>query len=114
MRLAGYRRKTKRGHHASGGFRFPTDLVLPEYGKTGWLSDERPLSSIPFRDVDPQHRLRSVALCPQVLLDFSQKLFHSFPFYFLDGHAIYPGTSTISAYFIPGPPQNIRPENAVI
>lgn len=40
MRLAGYRRKAKRGHRASRWFRFPTGLVFPEYGNTGWLSDE--------------------------------------------------------------------------
>jgi hypothetical protein len=31
-----------------------------------------------------------------------------------DGDTIHTGAPTILAYFFPGPPQNIRPEDAVI
>jgi hypothetical protein len=48
------------------------------------------------------------------LLDLIQKLFHSFPFHLRDGYTIYSGAPTVSAYFFPCPPQNVRPEDAVI
>jgi hypothetical protein len=48
------------------------------------------------------------------LLDLIEKLFHSFPFHLFDGHTIHSGAPTVSAYFLPCPPQNVRPEDAVI
>jgi hypothetical protein len=48
------------------------------------------------------------------LPDRYQKLLSSLAFHLLDGHAINPGRSTVGAHFLPGPPQDIGPEDAVI
>jgi hypothetical protein len=48
------------------------------------------------------------------LPDRFQKVLSSLAFHLLDGHAINPGRSAIGAYLLPGSPQDIGPEDAVI
>jgi hypothetical protein len=48
------------------------------------------------------------------LPDLFQKLLYSLAFHLLDGHAINPGRSAVGAHLLPGPPQDIGPEDAVV
>src|SRR5450759_360733 len=75
---------------------------------------QRSLSAICFRYVDAQYRFRTVSTRFQVLLNLTQKLFDTFPFHVLNGDAILPSATTVSADSFPSLSQNVRPEYAVI
>ena len=75
---------------------------------------ERSLPSIRFGDIDPPHRLRSVAPSPQVLCKRLEKGGYPLPLDVVYLHRVEAGTSALGAHCSPGPPPHVRPEHAVV
>jgi hypothetical protein len=72
------------------------------------------LPTVRLGDVHSQHGLRAICPGPQVLPDLLHKLLRPLAFHLLDGDAIHPGRSAVDADLLPGPPQDIGPDEAVI
>jgi len=95
--------------------RFDHDLTgLLHHPVTNRRNAQRSLSAIRLGDIHPQHRLWSVRVRLQVLLNLGKKRSHACSFDVVDTQTVRPGAAAVLAYFFPGPPQNIRPEDAVI
>src|SRR5262245_15480361 len=95
--------------------RFDHDLTrLLHHPVTNRRDTQRSLPAIRLGDIHPQHRLWSVRVGLQVLLNLSKKRTHPCPFDVVDTQTVRPGAAAVLAYVFPGPPQNIRPEDTVI
>jgi hypothetical protein len=72
------------------------------------------LPSVRLRDIDPQHRLRSVAPRPEVLLKRLEKGFYALLFDVVYPDTVHASPSPVRSDFSPGPPQYVRPKDAVV
>ena len=74
----------------------------------------RSLPSVRCGEIDPPHRLRSVAPSPSVLLERLEKGCHALLLDVCDPDAVDAGTAPSRSDCSPGPPPPIRPEDAVV
>lgn len=75
---------------------------------------QRTLLTIRLGDVSPQHRLRSILACPQVVLDAFQEGFHALLLDARDRLMIDSRRTFVPSYTLPGFPQDVTPVDAVI
>jgi hypothetical protein len=92
------------------------------YDSAGLLNDsvadsrdtQRSLTSIGFGNIHPLYWKRPVFSLLKLTVQSFQKFGNTFSLYDLQGFAVDSGSATVRFYFYPGPPQNIRPVDAVI
>jgi len=75
---------------------------------------ERSLPAVRVGAIDPQHRLRPVAPSPSVVRARLEKGGNALLLDVFSPDTLDAGTAPMRADFLPGPPQHIRPEDAVV
>jgi hypothetical protein len=78
-----------------------------------WNS-QGPLAAIRLGNVHPQHWLGLIPPFLQVRCDNLKKQCHALSLHLVQAHAIDASTPSIGFHFLPGPPQYVGPEYAVI
>jgi hypothetical protein len=73
-----------------------------------------PLAAIWLGNIYPQHRLGVVSSCLQIRRKYLEKRCHALALDLFQAHAIDASTASVGFHFLPGPPQYIGPEYAVI
>src|SRR5215472_6059696 len=73
-----------------------------------------PLAAIWLGNVYPQHRLGVVSSCLQIRRKYLEKRCYALSLHLVQAHAIGAGTASVGFHFLPGPPQYVGPEYAVI
>jgi len=85
------------------------DHAIPHRG-----NPQRPLSAVWLGNVHPQYRLRVVAPAFQVVRNGLKEAVHALALDILDTNTIDARAPSIRPYFLPGPPQNIGPDHAIV
>jgi hypothetical protein len=73
-----------------------------------------PLAAIWLGNIYPQHRLGVISSCLQIRRKYLEKRCHALALHLFQAHAIDASTASVGFHFLPGPPQYIGPEYAVI
>jgi len=75
---------------------------------------QRTPAPIRLRNLDTQHRLRSIPLSLQVRGEFPEENLNAPAFHIPDAHPIDAGTPPVASHFCPSPPQYLGPDDALI